>query len=508
MNSRHTTLLEVEGLTKRYGETTVVDDCSLSFHRGEIHALLGANGAGKSTLVRMIAGLVSPTAGRMHFGGQPYSPATKRKAEMAGIEIVQQELNLISTLSVAENLLLTRLPANIGIISRERLHAQARTALNRFGLTNISTRSKVAELGVGQQQMVEITKALAQDCRLLILDEPTAALSPAESESLFSWLRQLKLKGVGIIYISHRLDEISRLADQISILRDGHHVGTFPTRECSTDRMVELMSGRSAYTATATNPPPTRNRTALRVEGICGGPIHDVSFNLYEGEKLGFAGLVGSGRTELLRLIFGADKATKGCVYLNQDMSPYRFKHPSEAVSAGLAMVTEDRKDNGLLLSQSIRANTTITSLWKRFSRCGIIQDAAEIRSAREQCDSLGIRSEHLNQPVRTLSGGNQQKVAIAKWLVHDANVFLFDEPTRGIDVAARRRIYHLLDTLSKRGKGIIMVSSDLDELREVCDRIAIISAGRLVDIFTRDNWSREHMMQTAFAGYLNRSTV
>ena len=204
MNSRHTTLLEVEGLTKRYGETTVVDDCCLSFHRGEIHALLGANGAGKSTLVRMIAGLVSPTAGRMHLGGQPYSPATKRKAEMAGIEIVQQELNLISTLSVAENLLLTRLPANIGIISRERLHAQARTALNRFGLTNISTRSKVAELGVGQQQMVEITKALAQDCRLLILDEPTAALSPAESESLFSWLRQLKLKGVGIIYISHR----------------------------------------------------------------------------------------------------------------------------------------------------------------------------------------------------------------------------------------------------------------------------------------------------------------
>ena len=203
MNSRHTTLLEVEGLTKRYGETTVVDDCCLSFHRGEIHALLGANGAGKSTLVRMIAGLVTPTAGRMHLGGQPYSPATKRKAEMAGIEIVQQELNLISTLSVAENLLLTRLPANIGIISRERLHAQARTALNRFGLTNISTRSKVAELGVGQQQMVEITKALAQDCRLLILDEPTAALSPAESESLFSWLRQLKLKGVGIIYISH-----------------------------------------------------------------------------------------------------------------------------------------------------------------------------------------------------------------------------------------------------------------------------------------------------------------
>lgn len=523
-------LLQLTGLTKRYGTTTVVDDCNVDFRAGEIHAMLGANGAGKSTMVRMIAGLIPPSSGSMTLSGKEYSPSNKRDAESTGIEIVQQELNLIPTLSIAENLLLTRLPNTAGIIRGKRLHEKARMALDRFGLTELATHTKVRSLGVGQQQMVEIAAALDRKCRLLILDEPTAALSAAESETLFTWLSRLRKDGVGIVYISHRLDEVARLADRISVLRDGKHVGTLDAKDCSTDRMVQLMSGES----TAGN--PTRKRefesspslipgsrvglpsdatslnreleVTLRVKNLSGGPVKDVSFEVHRGEKLGIAGLVGSGRTELLRLVFGADIATSGGVFLRGEDNLQRFRHPSQAVTAGLAMVTEDRKDNGLLLAQSIRFNATIASMWRRFASLGIVRGTAEESAAIEQCESLEVRCQNTQQQVGTLSGGNQQKIAIAKWLVHDADVFLFDEPTRGIDVAARRRIYRLLQSLAEQGKGIVMVSSDLEELLEVCDRIAVMSDGRLVETFTRDDWSHERIMQAAFAGYRDRRTA
>ena len=517
-NSEH--LLQLTGLTKRYGTTTVVDDCNVDFRAGAIHALLGANGAGKSTMVRMIAGLVPPSTGSMTLDGRTYSPSNKRGAEAAGIEIVQQELNLIPTLSIAENLLLTRLPTTAGIIRSKPLHEKARAALDRFGLTELATHTKVRSLGVGQQQMVEIAAALDRKCRLLILDEPTAALSAAESETLFAWLGRLRDDGVGIVYISHRLDEVARLADRISVLRDGKHVGTFDAKDCSTDRMVQLMSGES----TAGNPARKRDspvglpsdatslnrelEVTLRVKNLSGGPVNDVSFEVHRGEKLGIAGLVGSGRTELLRLIFGADIATSGGVLLRGEDNLQRFRHPSQAVTAGLAMVTEDRKDNGLLLAQSIRFNTTIASMWRRFASLGIVRGTAEETAAIEQCESLEVRCQNTQQQVGTLSGGNQQKVAIAKWLVRDADVFLFDEPTRGIDVAARRRVYQLLHSLAEQGKGIVMVSSDLEELLEVCDRIAVMSNGRLVETFTRDDWSHERIMQAAFAGYRDRRTA
>lgn len=514
MSEPSSLLLQTAGITKQYGDTLVLRDGSLNVRAGEIHALLGGNGAGKSTLVRIIAGLVHATSGQMFVSGETFRPKSKREAESRGIEIVQQEFNLISTLSVAENLMLNRLPAIGGVIRQQELHRHARAALDRLGLTEIPTDAIVETLGVGQQQMIEIAAALYRECRLLILDEPTAALSAAEAESLFSWLRKLRGEGVGIIYISHRLDEVSQISDRISFLRDGTMIGTYQTDQLTTDEMVELMTGdhphspHEAAPANQLSPGKVNEEAnyALRVEQISGGIVDDVTFQVRRGECLGIAGLVGSGRSELLRLIFGADTATSGHVFVSDDDTPRRFRHPHEAVSAGLAMVTEDRKKNGLLLSQSILVNTSLTALSQRFSRVGLIQFHTEQEASDQYCDSLEIRCTDSQQLAGTLSGGNQQKVVIARWLNTDASVFLFDEPTRGIDVPARRRIYRLIDTLAAEGKGIVIVSSDLEELFETCDRIVVMSNGKLAQIFDRTDMSHEQIMQAAFSGYLERS--
>lgn len=494
--------LSTNGLTKRYGRVTVVDHCALQFHAGEVHALLGANGAGKSTLVRMIAGLVRASDGEMQVQGAGFEPGNKRDAEVAGIEIVQQELNLIPTLSIAENLLLTRMPARAGVIRRSELHQRAVTALQRIGLGAVAPETLVGSLGVGRQQMVEIAAALDRQCRLLILDEPTAALSAAETKTLFKRLQQLRDEGVAIIYISHRLDEVKELSDRISVLRDGKHLGTFDTNAVSTDDMVDAMSGEQSASVRKELVSRTLPQPALRVENLCGGPIQNVSFTVNKGERFGIAGLVGSGRSELLRLIFGADHARSGSVFLADADIAHRFKHPSQAVDAGIAMVTEDRKANGLLMSQSIRMNTTLAAMQKRFSRFGVVHRHLEETTTTELCDAMHTRCNSIEQTVGTLSGGNQQKVACAKWLVRDANVYLFDEPTRGIDVNARRLIYELLDRLASEGKGIVVVSSDTEELLETCDRIGVMSDGIMVAVFSRESWSREAILQAAFSGY------
>lgn len=502
--------LELKELTKRYGNVTVLDACTLSFDAGSIHALLGANGAGKSTLVRMIAGLVSPTSGSLSLDGRVYSPLNKRAAEQAGVEIVQQELNLITTLTVAENLQLARLPSRCGVIRQGELRARAIRALNRVGLTELSPDARLGNLGVGTQQMVEIAAALDRECRLLILDEPTAALTQTESETLFQWLEKLREQGVTVIYISHRLDEVKRLADQISILRDGRLVGTYQTSAVSTDQMVERMSGEAVAHSNLSHDSRAIDEPVFRVCGLSGGPVRDVSFEVQKGECLGIAGLVGAGRTELLRLIFGADIASGGHIEFearakNAKPAQLRFDHPAAAVAAGLAMVTEDRKANGLLLTHSIQMNSTIAAMWQRFSAWGIVRNGVEREEAEKQCKAMEVRCTDIRQTVGSLSGGNQQKVAIAKWLVRGAKVFLFDEPTRGIDVGARRRIYGLLRSLAAQGKAMIVVSSDTDELMEICDRIAVMSNGTLQETFSRDDWSAERIMQASFSGYLEK---
>jgi ribose transport system ATP-binding protein len=496
-------LLQTHGLSKRYGKVTVLRDVSIEVRAGEIHALLGANGAGKSTLCKIISGLCSPSGGTMQLAGATYSPENKQQAEVSGVEIVQQELNLIGTLSVAENVMLTRLPNCGGILRSRRLHAETRCILDRFGLSDVATFALVESLGVGHQQMVEIATALARQCRVLILDEPTAALSGTEVEQLFKHLYSLRAQGVAIIYISHRLNEIAAIADRVTVLRDGAYVTTRPTASLTTDDMVELMSGDAQSSGAATHQSYRTDAMAMQVRSLTCGRIRDVTLQARRGERLGIAGLVGSGRTELLRAIFGADVATSGDVVLSDQSHGRRFSSPSQAVAAGLAMVTEDRKQNGLLISQSIATNTTLSSLAKRFSRFGLLRGVQERRVSSEMVAELELRCDSIRQRVATLSGGNQQKVAIAKWLVRDADVFLFDEPTRGIDVASRRRIYRLLESLAADGKACVIVSSDLDELFETCDSIAVMCNGRLVETFDRANWSQEKIMQASFSGYV-----
>ncbi len=499
-------LLSVRDLTKRYA-VTVLDRAQIDVRAGEIHGLLGANGAGKSTMCRIIAGLLAPTSGDMTLGGKRYAPTNKQTAEVSGVQIVQQELNLIPTLSVAENMMLGRLPQTLGVIHRRKLREHTKIALDRFGLSEIDPDTVTGSLGVGRQQMVEIATALDRDCRLLILDEPTAALSSRETEKLFDWLGKLRSQGVGIIYISHRLDEVSRLTDRVTILRDGRYVCTQQTADLSTDKMVDLMTGESEHKHRAGEHCSYATDTiALRAESLSrAGVVRDVSFEVRRGERFGIAGLVGAGRTELVRLIFGADVADSGRIFLQDENRPRRFCHPSQAVAAGLAMVTEDRKDNGLLLPHSIRVNTTLAAMRSRFSIGGLVRRAAERIAAAEMCELLEIRCTSIEQSAETLSGGNQQKVAVAKWLVRDADIFLFDEPTRGIDVAARRQIYRLFDTLAAEGKALVIVSSDLEELLETCDRIAVMSAGRLVETFSRGDWSEERIMQAAFSQHINK---
>ncbi len=496
-------LLQTQGLTKRYGDVTVLKDVCLEVRGGEIHALLGANGAGKSTLCKIISGLVSATAGSMQLGGIDFSPHAKQQAEAAGVEIVQQELNLIGTLSVAENIFLTRLPCRHGVLRQRQLHQRTRELLDRFGLADVPTHAAVETLGVGRQQMVEIVTALARRCRLLILDEPTAALSGSESGQLFAHLRYLRNQGVGILYISHRLDEVAKITDRVTVLRDGQFVATRETHSLSTDEMVELMSGQNIAHARAPHISHRREEVAMRVRSLTCGRVRDISFDVHRGERLGITGLVGAGRTELLRAIFGADVATSGSVAVLDEAAGRRFRCPRQAVQAGVAMVTEDRKQNGLLLSQSVLANTTLSSLPERFSRMGLLKGREERRATQHWVDELETRCQSVDQSVGTLSGGNQQKVAVAKWLVRDAEVFLFDEPTRGIDVAARRRIYRLLESLAAEGKASVIVSSDLEELFEICDAIAVMCDGRLVDVFQRDQWSHEKIMQASFSGYV-----
>jgi ribose transport system ATP-binding protein len=500
-------MLVVRDLTKQYS-TTVLDRVTFDLRAGEIHALLGANGAGKSTLCRIISGLVQPTGGEMVLSGQVFAPATKQAAESVGVQIIQQELNLIPTLSVAENLMLTRLPSRGGVINHRELHRRVRCALDRFALEDVGTETLVGSLGVGRQQMVEIAAALDLDCKILILDEPTAALSASEAERLFEWLARLREQQVGIIYISHRLDEVARIADRVTVLRDGKSVCTQPTAGLTTNAMVDLMTGqRDDSAASHRHMSFTRDRIAMRVEGLSRGELlQDVSLEVRAGERLGIAGLVGSGRTELLRAIFGADVAQVGQVQLGETAVARRFHHPSQAVAAGMVMVTEDRKQNGLLLQQSIRVNTTLCTLRRDFSRSGVIRRRAEEDSVDRMFRKMETRCTSIEQIVSTLSGGNQQKVVVGKWLARDADVFLFDEPTRGIDVAARLRIFRLFESLARDGKALVIVSSDLDELLEICDRIVVMSAGRLVANFDRETWSYDKIMQAAFSGYIDRT--
>ena len=499
-------LFSARQIDKHYA-SPVLSGVDLQLAASEIRALLGANGAGKSTLSKIISGLVQPTAGEMYLNGRVYAPASKRDAECAGVQIVQQELNLVAGLTVAENLFLNRLPRRWGCVSYKQLQRDAEQALQRVGLEDVRPAVPIESLGVGQQQLVEIAAALARDCRILILDEPTAALTDREIERLFTQLRRLRAAGTGMIYISHRLDEIRAIADTATVLRDGRVVATSPVAELSVAEMVRQMVGDAAGQARSHR--SLFGGPALQVKSLSRAPaFHDVSFTVHAGERLGIAGLIGSGRTELLRAIFGADRADSGELRIGKGGRPRRFSHPRQAVAAGLAMVTEDRKQDGLLLTKSVRINTSLASPARFRGPLGRLDRLQEISAANRLATELSTKCESVEQPVEQLSGGNQQKVVVAKWLLRDADVLLLDEPTRGIDIGARQQLYRKIDELAARGKALVIVSSDLQELMDVCDRILVLSAGHVTAEFVRGRWSQEEIMAAAFAGYLQRAAT
>lgn len=501
-DARKTPLLRTEDVRKSYA-TPVLKGIDLDVHAGEVHALIGANGAGKTTLAKIVSGLTPLDQGAMWLGDKPYLPSSKADAENQGVHIVQQELNLIGTLSVAENLFLNRMPSRWGWISMATMCLEASAALESVGLEDVDPEMKVEELGVGKQQLVEIAAALSRRCRVLILDEPTAALTDPQVELLFEHIARLKTAGVGMIYISHRLDELREIADRATILRDGVVVTSRPLVALTMEEIVRQMVGQDVQEESL-QVDREPGSVGLRVDGLCRGDlVRDVTFEARRGEIFGIAGLVGSGRTELLRAIFGADRAESGGVALEDSDIPRRFDSPRDAVRAGLALVPEDRKQHGLLLTQSVRVNLTLGKVREMTSLPWWIDAGGETREARSASELMHVHFNGLEQEVVELSGGNQQKVVIGRWVVGSSDVFLFDEPTRGIDVGAKAVVYHLLNDLAKAEKCIVVVSSDLAELFVVCDRIGVMSAGRLVEIFDRDNWSEEKIMRASFSGYV-----
>lgn len=502
-------LLSIRGLHKAFA-APVLRGVDFSVAGGEIHALMGSNGAGKSTLCNVVAGLLAPDAGTVLLRGRPHRPASLRAAEAAGVRMVMQELNLFPTLSVAENVCFQRLGNGAGIVAPGRLAERARAALARVGLADVDPRTPVSRLGVGQRQLIEIARALSEEPALLILDEPTASLTDPEIHQLFAELGRLRAGGAGVIYISHRMDEICRIADRVSVLRDGELVATETAASLDRDRIVTLMAGAAAAHRAPQARAAARGDALLIVDGLGrAGAFADVGFTLHAGEVLGIAGLIGAGRTELLRGIFGADPADRGCLRLAADdfREAHRFLRPAQAIAAGIGLVVEDRREQGLLLPAGIDRNISLACLGGLHDRLGRIDGAAEARLAERQCDALAVQCLSLAQPVAQLSGGNQQKVLIGRWLARDLPILLFDEPGRGVDASAKARIHGLIRAAAAAGRGVVVVSSETEELFAVSDRILALSRGRVAGEFDAATVSEETLLAACFRYHSDEET-
>ena len=488
-------VLRAEGISKAWS-TPVLDRVSLDLRGGEVHVLMGSNGAGKSTLAAILGGLVPADAGQMTLGPIPHAPRSRAAAETSGVVMVLQEMNLFPGMSLAENLFLDRLPSRFGLVDRATLHRRAVVALERVGFSDLDPRMTLARLGVGKRQLVEIARALDRRCRILILDEPTAALSARESDLLFDHVRRLVSEGVSVVYVTHRLDELPRIASRVSVLRDGRFVAEHLGGNVAPERLIEEMSGRSAPQGSAAESPPT-GEVVLAVTGLeRGARVRNVSLEVRRGEVVGLAGLVGAGRTELLRTIFGADPAVAGSVRVGDGRAGL-LRSPRQAVAAGIGMLPEDRRHDGLLLGQSMRVNALLLPGQPR-ARSGWIDRAAERRAAEAIRTGMEVDCTSIEQPVGQLSGGNQQKVVLGRWLAAGCRVLLCDEPTRGVDAAAKGTIHRLLREFVNRGGGVLLASGELAELRAICDRVLVMAAGRIVAEFPR-GWSDEAVTAAAF---------
>jgi ABC-type sugar transport system ATPase subunit len=470
-------LLAMRGIDKAYPGVHALRGVDLTLQRGEVLALLGENGAGKSTLIKVLAGAVVPERGSIAIDGRTVAIRNPQDARRAGVAIIYQEFNLVPTLTVTENIFLGQERAHFGWVRHRREAAEARQLFKRLGV-NVDLQALCRELSVAQQQAVEIAKALAQQTRILVMDEPSATLTPQEVERLFAVIRELKAQGIGMIYISHRLDEIDAIADRALVLRDGQLVGMRQRHEFRRADLIELMVGRrldQEFPRRQVQPGEPR----LVVENLRSARqrIRTVSFTIRRGEVLGLTGLVGAGRTETARLLFGADRADAGTIRLDGRL--LHIRSPRDAIRHGICLLTEDRKGQGLILGQSVRANFALPNL-ARFARAGFVVARRERLALRQYVQSLRIKLPHTEEAARNLSGGNQQKVVLAKWLAAQAEVMLFDEPTRGIDVGAKVEIYQLINDLAAQGKAILLISSELPEVLGMCDRILVMHEGRI----------------------------
>jgi len=485
----------MRGVSKTFPGVKALQDVDLTLHRGEVLALLGENGAGKSTLMKVLGGAHAPDTGDILIEGKPVQIQSPHDSQDAGIAIIYQEFNLVPGLSAADNIFLGREQTRAGFIRRGEERRRARELFERLEI-DIDPDAPCRDLTVAQQQIVEIAKALAIDARILVMDEPSAALTTREVERLYAVIRELKTQGIGVIYISHRLDEIFEVCDRITVLRDGQNVGERKVGEVDRRALIELMVGRELKDEF----PPRESRVedkGLEVEGLRrGDAVRDVSFVARRGEILGITGLVGAGRTETARLIFGADRREAGRIRL--DGRELKINSPRDAIRAGLGLLTEDRKLQGLVLPHSVRENFALPNLdW--LSHLGWMNRRKERESFGRYVESLQIKIPHQEQPARNLSGGNQQKVVLAKWLARNCEVLIFDEPTRGIDVGAKYEIYCLMNELAAKGKAIIMISSELPEVLGMSDRILVMHEGRVTgEIEDVANATQEQIMDLA----------
>ena len=489
-------LLEMKGISKRFRGVQALNGVNFDLREGEVHALVGENGAGKSTLMKVLTGIHQPDAGEIFYLGKPYTVKNIGESQALGISMVHQELNMMNDLTVAQNIFIGREMRSGFIIKDNDMVKETRAIFDHIGI-DIDPKIKLGRLTVGKQQMVEIAKAVSRDCKVLILDEPTAALTQTEIDELFRIMADLKSKGIGMIYISHRMDEIKTISDRITVMRDGEYVGTVDTDSVTKDEIINMMIGRVVYEDPKTHSEvPEDAETVLEVKNLTSGNLFkNVSFKLRKGEVLGFSGLMGAGRTEVARAIFGADPIDSGEIYVNG--KPVSIKSPKDAVNLGIGYLSEDRKRYGLMLDKSVAENTALASLDK-YIKFGIINDRKIKEEAQIENAKLKTKTPSMEQALKNLSGGNQQKVIIARWLIKNSDILIFDEPTRGIDVGAKSEIYTLMNELARSGKSIIMISSELVEILRMSDRVLVMCEGKKTGELDISEANQEKIMQLA----------
>ncbi|OLS03794.1 sugar ABC transporter ATP-binding protein [Tissierella creatinophila] len=470
-------ILKLENLTKEYPGVVALNNVSIEFEKGKIHSLVGENGAGKSTLIKLITGAVDKTSGKIYYKGNEIENNSPINSLNKGIIPVYQELNMIPTLSIVENIFYGNEKTNGLILDKKYMLKKTRELLTEVGL-NISPETKIRDMGIGNQQLVEISKALVRNVEVLILDEPTASLTDNEIKNLFHIINKLKTDGVTIIYISHRLDEVLEISDTITVLRDGKVIDSKSPTELDEEMLVNLMVGRDLIRNKKEKEKEIVSQRVLEFKNVNTNKIKDISFILLKGEILGIAGLIGSGRTELAEAIFGVDEILSGEVFIGGKQK--KIKSPRDAIEENIAFITEDRKSLGLLLDLSVLENVTYSSL-ENISKIGVIDKRKEEKLVKNILEKLQVKYSTLGEKVLNLSGGNQQKIVIAKWLLSNASIFIFDEPTRGIDVGAKEEIYNILRSLTEEGKSIIMISSEMQEVINISDRILVMSNGHIV---------------------------